>query len=157
MQLGMLQHAKEDWKLAGETFGKAVKRTQEKHGMKSPQLVKPLWLLAQTLINSKRDLQVAQKHLTRILILLKGKEEIEFEARVTHQLAIVSLQQQMPNQCTYYLKAALRLLDSADPKKVANIDPSLRENIVQDLEKAGEVVAVPSTSKKPATTASKKH
>ena len=124
-QTGMLLMASNREEEAREVLEKALREAEKQLGNTSVGLAKPLWLLAQS--NVKRHPQEAQKQLLRVLELVKKQQgQEEFAARITHQLAAVSLAQGLPNQTTFYLRQALRLAEACG-------DAALVEAIGRDL------------------------
>ena len=124
-QTGMLLMATNREEEAREVLEKALREAEKQLGNTSVGLAKPLWLLAQS--NAKRHPQEAQKQLLRVLELVKKQQgQEEFAARITHQLAAVSLAQGLPNQTTFYLRQALRLAEACG-------DAALVEAIGRDL------------------------
>jgi tetratricopeptide (TPR) repeat protein len=122
-QMGMLHMSANENEAAQEVLTRALRLLEKEHGVQSLYLAKTLWLLGLALQGAKRP-HDAQRHLLRLMALVKKENNAEFEARVSRQLAIVSAQQGLPNQHLYYLKYALRL---AEPF------PELKSALEQEL------------------------
>lgn len=125
-QLGMLHIAGGRLAEAQGVLTRALARAEATHGKTSDKLVKPLWLLAQSLTTDKPH--DAQRVLMRILVLVKARPEgKDFQARVARQLAAVSVRQGLPNQALYYLRSAATLAEASG-------DAALHKAMQTDLE-----------------------
>ena len=131
-QLGMLQSSNNQFEEAQETLRKAVSKAEKN------ELIKPLWLLSQVVIRNeargKERFVEAQKLMTRILVQLKNAKQPLFAANVTFALARVVAEQELFNQATYHMKAALHLLDDVRDKEHADEVGALRKEIKEELE-----------------------